>query len=149
MQEVGSVRQIDASIERYLGQIASADRQERDVAKDKVQRLEDKIAALKQEMARLKRLEVQMFQAPEQQISLTDPDSRSMKSRDGGIVGYNVQRAVDAKHHLIVAHEVTNVGLDREQLANMAKQAKEMVGSEQLEVVADRGYFKSQELLGL
>ncbi len=141
------IEQIDASIERYLVQIASADRQERDVAKGKAQRLEDKIVALRKEMVRLKRLEVRMLQAPEQQISLTDPDARSMKSRDGGIVGYNVQSAVDAKHHLIVAHEVTNVGIDRDQLANMAKQAKEVIGSEQLEVVADRGYFKSQELL--
>ncbi len=92
------LEQIDASIERYLSQIASADRQEWDVAKGKAQRLEDKIAALKQEMTRLKKLEVQMLAAPQQQISLTDPDARSMKSRDGGIVGYNVQSAVDTKH---------------------------------------------------
>jgi hypothetical protein len=141
------LQQIDESIERYLRQIASADRQEAAVATDKTQRLEDKITALKTEMARLKKLEVQMHQAPDQQISLTDPDARSMKTRGNGIVGYNVQTAVDAEHHLIVAHEVTNTGSDRHQLYHMAQQAKEAIGSETLEVVADRGYFTSEEIL--
>ena len=140
--------QIDESIERYLGQIASADRQEAAVAKAKAERLEDKIATLKQEMARLKKLEVRMLEAPDQQISLTDPDARSMATsgRGTGMVGYNVQTAVDAKHHLIVTHEVTNVGHDRTQLAKMAQQAKAAIGSETLEVVADRGYFRGEEL---
>jgi len=141
------LQEIDASIERYLGQIASADRQEAAVATDKTQRLEDKITALKTEMARLKTLEVQMLQAPDQQISLTDPDARSMTTRGTGMVGYNVQTAVDATHHLIVAHEVTNQGHDRHQLHHMAQQAKEAIGSETLAVVADRGYFKGEELL--
>ena len=140
--------QIDESIERYLGQIASADRQEAAVAKAKAERLEDKIATLKQEMARLKKLEVRMLEAPDQQISLTDPDARSMATSGRGtaMVGYNVQTAVDAQHHLIVAHEVTNVGHDRTQLARMAKQAKEAIGAERLDVVADRGYFRGEEL---
>ena len=141
------LQEIDASIERYLGQIASADRQEAAVATNNTQRLEDKITALKTEMACLKKLEVQMHQAPDQQISLTDPDARSMKTRGNGIVGYNVQTAVDAEHHLIVAHEVTNTGSDRHQLYHMAQQAKEAIGSETLEVVADRGYFTSEEIL--
>ncbi|MFA9562368.1 MAG: IS1182 family transposase [Nitrospirota bacterium] len=141
------LQEIDASIERYLGQIASADRQEAAVATDKTQRLEDKITALKTEMARLKTLEVQMLQAPDQQISLTDPDARSMTTRGTGMVGYNVQTAVDATHHLIVTHEVTNEGHDRHQLHHMAQQAKEAMGSETLAVVADRGYFKGEEIL--
>jgi len=141
------LQEIDASIERYLGQIASADRQEAAVATDKTQRLEDKITALKTEMARLKTLEVQMLQAPDQQISLTDPDARSMTTRGTGMVGYNVQTAVDATHHLIVTHEVTNEGHDRHQLHHMAQQAKEAIGSETLAVVADRGYFKGEEIL--
>ena len=141
------LQQIDESIERYLGQLASADRQE--AAEHKTQRLEDKIAVLKQEMARLKKLEVQMLQAPDQQVSLTDPDARSMATsgRGTGMVGYNVQTAVDAKHHLIVAHEVTNVGHDRTQLAHMSKQAKEALATDVLSVVADRGYFKGEEIL--
>ena len=142
------LQQIDESIERYLGQIASADRQETAVAKAKTERLENKIATLKQEMARLKKLEVRLLQAPDQQISLTDPDARSMATsgRGTGMVGYNVQAAVDAKHHLIVTHEVTNVGHDRNQLSHMANNAKQVIGTEALEVVADRGYFKGEEL---
>jgi transposase len=141
------LQQIDESIERYLGQMASADRQE--ASEDKSQRLEDKIAALKKEMARLKKLEARMLEAPGQQISLTDPDARSMATsgRGTGMVGYNVQTAVDTTHHLIVAHEVTNVGHDRAQLANMAQQAKAALATDELSVVADRGYFKGSEIM--
>ena len=100
-------------------------------------------------MQRLKKLEARMLESPGQQISLTDPDARSMATsgRGSGVVGYNVQTAVDAKHHLIVAHEVTNVGNDRSQLHNMASQAKEAMDVDHLEVVADRGYFKGEEIL--
>ncbi len=141
--------QIDESIERYLGQIASADRQESEVATDKTQRLTHKIAALDKEMDRLKKLEVRLPDEPDQQISLTDPDARSMSTsgRGTGMVGYNVQTAVDTKHHLIVAHEVTNQGHDRQQLHTMATQAKAALGVKALDVVADRGYFKGEEIL--
>ena len=138
--------EVEASIERYIEQLVSMDQAE--PAEDKTQRLEDKIAAMKEEMDRLKKLEARMLQAPEQQISLTDPDARSMKSRGSGIVGYNVQTAVDTQHHLIVAHEVTNIGSDRRQLTKMAKQAKAAIGSDELDVVADRGYYRSEEFLG-
>jgi phosphoglycerate-specific signal transduction histidine kinase len=119
---------IDESIERYLGQIASADRQEAAIAKDKTQRLEDKIAALKEEIKHLKKLEVRMLQAPDQQITLTDPDARSMATsgRGMGMVGYNIQTAVDANHDLIVAHEMTNVGNDRTQLAKISRKHLEV-----------------------
>jgi len=142
------LQQIDDSIVRYLGQIESADRVDPGNT-DKVDRLQDKIAALKAEMQRLKKLEARMLEAPGQQISLTDPDARSMATsgRGSGVVGYNVQTAVDAKHHLIVAHEVTNIGNDRSQLHNMARPAKEALEVEALEVVADRGYFKGEEIL--
>ena len=142
------LQQIDESIERYLGQLASADRQVPEVAEPKKARLEDKIAKLKEEMSRLKKLGARMLEAPDQQISLTDPDARSMATsgRGTGIVGYNVQAAVDAKHHMIIAHEVTNVGHDRYALANMAVQAKTAIGTEELTVVADRGYFSGQEV---
>lgn len=98
-------------------------------------------------MARLTALEVQMQAAPDKQISLTDPDARSMKIRGNGIVGYNVQTAVEAEHHLIVAHEVTNKGDDRSQLSPMAMQAREAMDAEELTAVADAGYFKSKEIL--
>ena len=109
--------EVEASIDRYLEQLAAADQAE--PAEDKTQRLEDKIAAMRKEMARLKKLEARRLSAPDKQISLTDPDARSMKTRGTGIVGYNVQTAVDTKHHMIVAHEVTNQGSDRRQMANM------------------------------
>jgi len=102
-------------------------------------------------MRQLDGIKKQLATGPEGQLSLTDPDARSMTShgRGTGIVGYNVQAAVDAKHHLIVAHEVTNVGNDRTQLASMAQQAREATGIENLTVVADRGYFKGDEILPL
>ena len=136
--------EVEASIDRYLEQLAAADQAE--PAEDKTQRLEDKIAAMKREMARLKKLEARMLNAPDKQVSLTDPDARSMKTRGNGIVGYNVQTAVDTQHHMIVAHEVTNNGSDRQQLANMAKQAKAALSVDELVVVADRGYYRSEEL---
>ena len=138
--------EVEASIDRYLSKLASADRQE--PAEDKTQRLEDKIRALKQEMARLKKLEARLLEAPDKQISLTDPDARSMNSRGSAIVGYNVQTAVETGNHLIVAHEVTNVGSDRRQLTKMAKQAKSAIASKKkLKVVADRGYYRGEEFL--
>jgi hypothetical protein len=138
--------QIEESIARYLAAMDTADRAEPEVAELKKGRLQDKIAALREQMQRLKALEVQMLASPEQQLSLTDPDARSMKSRDGGIVGYNVQMAVDAKNHLIVAHEVITEGIDRDQLVPMAEQARAATGIEALTVVADRGYFKGEQV---
>jgi len=138
---------IDESIERYLSSMDTADRAEPEVAALKKGRLQDKIGALKQQMERLKAIDAQMNASPDKQVSLTDPDARSMKNREGGIVGYNVQTAVDAKHHLIVAHEVVTDGVDRDQLARMAEQARQAIGTEELTVVADRGYFKSEQIL--
>jgi hypothetical protein len=111
--------------------------------------LKEKIAALQKRMQQLKEIEVLVQATPDKQISLTDPDARSMATsgKGSGIVGYNVQTVVDAQHHLIVAHEVTNVGNDRGQLASMAQQAQTAMGRKDLEVVADRGYFKGEEIL--
>ena len=141
------MQEIEASIDRYLAALDTADRQESSVAQVKTERLQDKIAALKTRMQELKAIEVQLNATPDKQISLTDPDARSMKTRGTGIVGYNAQIAVDAKHHLIVAHEVTNDGIDRSQLSSMAKQARSAMGGEELTAVADRGYFKGEEIL--
>jgi hypothetical protein len=135
------------SIERYLRAMDSADRAEPEVAELKKGRLQEKIDALKQQMEKLKDIDAQMRASPDKQVSLTDPDARSMKNREGGIVGYNVQAAVDAEHHLIVVHEVTNDGLDRHQLSSMAGKAKEALSASEITVVADRGYFKSEEIL--
>ena len=141
------MEEIESSINRYLTDLDTADRQEPATAQARTERLQDKIAALKGQMQKLQEIEVQLNETPDKQISLTDPDARSMKTRGTGIVGYNVQTAVDTKHHLIVAHEVTNVGSDRDQLASMAKQARAAIGTKGITVVADRGYFKSEEIL--
>jgi transposase len=142
------LEQIDESIARYLSEMESIDRVESELSEDKAQRLHEKIEILKGEIGRLKKLEVERLASPDQQISLTDPDARSMATsgRGSGVVGYNVQAAVDTKHHIVVTHEVTNVGNDRSQLSPMAKQAKEAIGTEELEAVADRGYFKGEEI---
>jgi transposase len=141
------MEEIEASINRYLTALDTADRQEPEAAKVKTVRLNEKIAALKAQMKALKEVAIELEATPDKQISLTDPDARSMKTRGTGIVGYNVQTAVDAKHHLIVAHEVTNIGTDRDQLYSMSKQARSAMESQQLTVVADRGYFKGEEIL--
>jgi len=135
--------EVEASIDRYLDELDNADQS---VPPEDTRSLKDKITALTEEMGRLKKFEVRMLEAPDQQLSLTDPDARSMKSRGGGIVGYNLQTAVDVDHHLIVSHEVTNVGSDRRQLTKMAKQAKAALQTKDLKVIADAGYYNGDEL---
>jgi transposase len=142
--------QLEESVARYLSQLDTADRQPPSEAlAAKTTRLKEKLAKLGEEMRRLKGLEARMLAAPDQQVSLTDPDSRSMATsgRGSGVVGYNVQVAVDTEHHLIVTHEVTNVGSDRSQLARVAKEAKATLHTDTLEAVADRGYFSGEEIL--
>ncbi len=143
------MEQVDASITRYLAELDRADRQESDVAEARTSRIKDKIAALRRQMQALKEMEQQVQAAPDKQVSLTDPDARSMATsgRGTGIVGYNVQTAVDAEHHLIVAHEVTNLGHDRTQLEPMALKAKEASGCEEITALADRGYFNGEQVL--
>ncbi|ESS66470.1 transposase IS4 family protein [Methyloglobulus morosus KoM1] len=134
--------QIETSIGRYLSALETADLLEPDIAEAKTERLQEKITKLKQQMEQLDSIEIQLQETPDKQISLTDPDARSMATsgRGTGMVGYNVQVAVDTKHHLIVGH-------DRNQLTNMAKQARDAMAATELHVVADRGYFSSLEIL--
>jgi transposase len=142
--------QLEESVARYLSQLDTADRQEpSDALAARTTRLKEKLARLGEEMQRLKGLEARMLAAPDQQISFTDSDSRSMATsgRGSGVVGYNVQVAVDTEHHLIVTHEVTNVGSDRAQLARVAKEAKAALQTDTLDAVADRGYFSGEEIL--
>src|SRR5256886_10147137 len=142
--------QIEESVARYLQQLDTADRQEPSEAlKTKTSRLKEKITKLKEQMQRLHAVEAQMLATPDQQISLSDPDARSMATsgRSSGVVGYNVQVAVDTAHHLIITHEVVNEGSDRSQLSPVAKEAKATLDVEKLDAVADRGYFDSEEIL--
>ena len=141
--------QVEASIERYLDKLDTADRQEADVAEMRTKRLHERIEVLRRQMRELQSMARQVETAPDRQISLTDPDARAMATngKGTGLVGYNVQAAVDADSHIVVAHEVTNIGHDRTQLANMGRQAKDATGAEHLTVLADRGYFSGVEVL--
>src|ERR1700756_5275694 len=145
----GRMEQVNASITRYLRALDRADREESDISQTKRIRLKEKIAGLRQQMQALKVMEQAVQEAPDQQVSLTDPDARSMATSGKGTatVGYNVQIAVDAQHHLIVAHEVINQGYDRHQLAPMAFKAQEATGCEQVTALADRGYFSGDQVL--
>src|SRR5674476_1622430 len=143
------MKQIDDRIERYMNALDTADRTQPVEAETKTRHLQEKLAKLRQQMQYLLEVEHRLKQQPDEQLSQTDPDARSMATsgRGTGMVGYNVQTAVGAKHHLIVAHEVTNVGSDREQLTAMATLARDAIGTEKLTAVADRGYFKGEEIL--
>ena len=143
------IEQAEASIERYLQALDTADRQEGEEAELRGDRLKERLEALRRQVRDLKVMEGELAHAPDGQISLTDPDARAMAThgKGTGLVGYNVQAAVDTEHHLIVAHEVTNQGHDRSQLANMALKAKAATGAQDLSVLADRGYFSGEEIL--
>ena len=145
----GRMEQVNASITRYLRALDRADREESDLAEAKSIRLKEKIAGLRQQMQALKVMEQAVQDAPDQQVSLTDPDARSMATSGKGTatVGYNVQIAVDTEHHLIVAHEVINQGYDRHQLVPMALKAQRATGCEQITALADRGYFNGDQAL--
>jgi transposase len=143
------IEQVEASIARYLTALDRADRQDDDVAEAKTTRLKEKIAGLRRQMQSLREMGRQVEASPDRQVSLSDPDARSMATsgKGTGIVGYNVQIAVDAEHHLIVAHEVTNIGNDRAQLTGMGSKAREVSGCEEVTVLADRGYYSGDEVL--
>ena len=143
------VRQVEESIERYLGALDTADRTQPADLELKAARLNDKLSTLNKQMQQLCEIEQKLQDQPDKQLSLTDPDARSMATsgRGTGMVGYNVQLAADTKHHLVVAHDVINVGSNHGELWSMATRAREAVGKDELEVIADRGYFKGPEIL--
>jgi len=140
--------QIEESIQRYLSALETADRTQPVELEVKTARLTDKIARLRQQMRELDAIKEQLKIQPDGQISRTDPDARSMATsgRGSGMVAYNVQVAVDTKHHLIVAHEVTNAGSDRAQLSPMAQAAREAMGKKKLRAIADRGYYSGPQI---
>ena len=141
-------QQIEESIRRYLEALETADRTQPAEVEAKTERLREKIETLRGQMRRMDAIREQLKGTPDEQISETDPDARSMisQAKGTGVVGYNVQAAVDAKHHLIVTHEVTNQGNDRAQLSKLATAARDEMGKTSMEAVADRGYFNSNEI---
>jgi ribosomal protein L14E/L6E/L27E len=142
------MKQIQESIDRYLQALDTADRTQPEDLPAKTAQIKDKVAKLRRHMRTLREVEKELHQQPDRQLSLTDPDARSMATsgRGTGVVGYNVQAAVDTRHHLIVAHDVINVGHDRDALSSMAKKAQEALGRKGIGVLADRGYYKGQEI---
>ncbi|PRC90568.1 Transposase DDE domain [Solimicrobium silvestre] len=141
------MKEIESSINQYLTELDTADRHEPEIKQARTERLHQKIAKLQTQMKQLAHIKEQLDDTPDNQLSQTDPDARSMRTRGSGIVGYNVQTAVDTKHHLIVAHEVSNDGNDRDQLFNMATQARDAMGVKELTAIGDRGYYKNTEIL--
>jgi transposase len=144
-------QQIEESIERYLAALDTADRTLPLMEfGPRSAQLNYKLDSLREQMRRLDQMEAELATRPEKQVSFTDPDARAMATQaaGNGVVGYNVQAAVDTKHHLVVAHEVTNIGSDRGQLSGMARAAQEAMGKTRLKVYADRGYFNAQQIKG-
>lgn len=143
------ISQLEKSIDNYLGEIATADRIDSSIHREKKERLQKKIEKIEAEIEKINAIGKRIDEGPDEQVSLTDPDCRSMRttSKSSGIVGYNVQTAVDTENHLIVAHEVTNTGSDRAQLNKMARMAKEAIGQDHIEALADRGYYSGEEIL--
>lgn len=143
------LKKLDESIDKYLGEIKRIDGEDTKEANNTRIRLKDRLAKVKEETERLKLIEADLLKEPDQQISLTDPDARIMatRGRSSVMVGYNVQSVVDTENHLIIDHEVTNIGNDRAQLSKMALKAKETLGCDKMDVLADRGYFKGPEIL--
>ena len=143
------IEQVEASIDRYLAALDRADREGSDVPEVRVDQIREKIAGLRRQMQFLKGMAEHVDNAPDRQVSLTDPDARSMSTsgRGTGIVGYNVQAVVDAENHLVVAHEVVNEGHDRTQLAPMSRQAKDAIGADEITVLADCGYYNAEQVL--
>ena len=120
------IKKTQANIDRYLAKLDAVDKEEPEIAEVTATELKQKIASMEAKMDELKDYEAEVEAHPDQQVSVTDPDSRSMMKAGGGsTVGYNVQTAVDSKHHLIAAHEVTNASSDRSQLSSMAGKARE------------------------
>ena len=142
------LQKTQANIDRYLAKLDAVDREEPEIREVTATELQQKIASMEAKMEELKQHQVEVEAHPDNQVSLTDPDARSMvKAGGGSTVSYNVQTAVDNKHHLIAAHEVTNAPSDRSQLSSMADQAKTALNAKALTVIADPGYYKGQEIV--
>jgi len=140
------IRLADAKLDDYLQRLDTSDAAEQAAGGSRVKNLAEKIAAVRERRARCQEMLAELERTGEDQISLTDPDSRAMAAHTHVAVGYNVQIAVDTKHKLIVEQQVTNQVLDMGLLTETAEPAKQILGVEQIAVVADRGYFKIEDI---
>jgi transposase len=141
------IAKVEQHIDHYLSQLDVADKEEPSVREMKVPELKEKIASLQARIRDLKKREGQLLAHPDKQLSETDPDARLMKKGGmGSQMSYNVQTVVDTEHKLIIAHEVTNAPVDRGQLSTMATLAQEALQVRELTVLADKGYYKGEEM---
>jgi transposase len=140
------IKAADAKLDDYLQRLDKSDATESATGGSRVKNLAEKITAIRERRERYKDMLAELDQTGESQISLTDPDSRAMAAHTHVAVGYNVQIAVDAKHKLIVEQQVTNQVVDMGLLTQTAEPAKEVLGVERIAVVADRGYFKIEDI---
>lgn len=140
------MKDLESNVARYLAEMDTGDRQEPEIAQLRTTRLKEKIAALKEQMTAMQAVKEELAKAPDGQLSQTDPDARSMKTRGTGVVGYNVQASIETQHHLIIDHEVTNVPSDRAQLSTMATRARDVLKKKSITAIADRGYYNAEEL---
>jgi transposase len=142
------LKKTQANIDRYLAKLDQADQDEPEIRETTAEELKQKIASMEAKMEQLQQHEAEVEAHPDSQVSLTDPDARSMNKAGGGsTVSYNVQSAVDSKHHLIAMHEVTNEPSDRSQLSSMAGQVAAALDTKTLTVIADPGYYKGEEIV--
>lgn len=139
-------KRVEQDIDEYLRELDQCDKQEAGIEQPTAEELKEKIEKLKQRQGKYEQISQELSESEDGQVSLTDPDSRLMKGRQGTHSGYNAQIAVDSKHKLIVAEDVCGARSDRGQLTNIAKQAKEVLGVKSLEVVADMGYYDCQDI---
>jgi len=141
------IKKTQANIDRYLAKLDAVDEEEPEIREVTAEELRQKIASMEAKMEELKGREAEVAAHPDKQVSVTDEDARSMMKPGGGsVVGYNVQTAVDEKHHMIVSHEVTNDTTDRQQLDKVAKRAKKVLRAKTLKVVADAGYYEGKAI---
>ncbi len=140
------IKLADKKLDDYLQRLDHSDAAEQATGGSRVKNLGEKIAAVRERRDRCQKMLEELERTGEDQISLTDPDSRAMAAHTHVAVGYNAQIAVDTKHKLIVEQQVTNQVVDMGLLAETAKPAKETLGIETIDVVADKGYFKIEDI---
>ena len=138
---------IEKAIAHYLAELDEADRAEPEVGLVNVAAIKERLEKLNEEKAKLNVYNEVLQASPDKQLSLTDADSRAMKTRGSAVVGYNVQTVVDTTNHLIVAHEVVNECIDVTLLSPMAHQGAVAMGATELEVLSDRGYYKGPQIV--
>ncbi len=141
-----AIKEIDEKVDDYLAELEDNDQEEAHVSRPDAEDIRARVMMLKERGRKYRELLARLKESSETQISLTDPDSRAMLNNQRVEVCYNVQTTVDSRHKLIIDHEVTNKATDHDQLSQMSKRAKEILGVDELEVLADKGYYDAKEI---